>query len=195
MVSDSLNYFFYFDFKQLPPAKNVEILNGLLTECEKRKIWRNTQITGSLLTGRLVSPPNLLYVFGIIKNHWTIKTRNNVSHYNSELEKTQKTLPNFFQMYCIENWLIFKTTTDIKRQIYCTFWHYQKSLNRKNSRQTFPTPIQNWKRLFSVSFKCIVWKIDLYLRQLQTLSSKSIVLFRHYQKHWTVKTRDRQFLL
>ena len=40
MVSDSLNYnaAFSFDFKQLLPAKNVEILSSLLTEFEKRKI-------------------------------------------------------------------------------------------------------------------------------------------------------------
>ena len=65
------------------------------------------------------------------------------------------------------------------------FRHYQKSLNRKNSQQTFPTLIQNWNRLrklFSVSFKCIVWKIYSYLRQLHTSSHKSFVLFQHYQK-------------
>ena len=40
MVSDSFNYnaAFFFNFKQLPPAKNVEILCGLLTEFEKGKI-------------------------------------------------------------------------------------------------------------------------------------------------------------
>ena len=40
LVSDSLNYdaTFFFDFKQLSPAKNVEILSGPLTESEKRKI-------------------------------------------------------------------------------------------------------------------------------------------------------------
>ena len=40
LLSDSLNYnaAFFFDFKQLPPAKNVEILSGLLTESKKRKI-------------------------------------------------------------------------------------------------------------------------------------------------------------
>ena len=40
MVSDSLKYnvAFFFDFKQLPRAKNVEILSSLLTESEKRKI-------------------------------------------------------------------------------------------------------------------------------------------------------------
>ena len=26
-----------------------------------------------------------------------------ISHYNSELEKTQKTLPSLFQMYCVES--------------------------------------------------------------------------------------------
>ena len=54
LVSDSMNYnaAFFLNFKQLPPAKTVEILSGLLTESEKRKNWRHTWITG-----RLVSPP------------------------------------------------------------------------------------------------------------------------------------------
>ena len=31
------------------------------------------------------------------------KLTKDVSHYNSELENTQKTLPSFFQMYFMEN--------------------------------------------------------------------------------------------
>ena len=44
LVSDSLNCnaAFSFDLKQLPPAKNVKILSGLLTESEKQKNWRHT---------------------------------------------------------------------------------------------------------------------------------------------------------
>ena len=40
LVSDSLNYnaAFFFNFKQLSPAQNVEILSVLLTESKKRKI-------------------------------------------------------------------------------------------------------------------------------------------------------------
>ena len=39
LTSDSLNYIIlFFDFKQLLPAKNVEIPSGLLTESEKPKI-------------------------------------------------------------------------------------------------------------------------------------------------------------
>ena len=66
------------------------------------------------------------------------------------------------------------------------FQHYQKSLNCENSQKSFPTTIQNWKilrKLFPVSFKCIVWKIDSYLRKLQTSSTKSIILSRIIKNH------------
>ena len=71
------------------------------------------------------------------------------------------------------------------RQLIILFLHYQKSLNCENLQQAFPTIIQNWKRLrklFTGYFKCIVWKINSYLRQLQTSNTKSIVLFPHYKK-------------
>ena len=76
------------------------------------------------------------------------------------------------------------------------FQHYQKSLNRKNSQKTFPTTFQNWKRLrklFRLSFKYIICKIDSYLRKLQTSSTKSFVLFRHYQKSLNRKNSQQTF--
>ena len=82
-------------------------------------------------------------------------------------------------MYCLKNLLYFFGKSIV------LFWHYQKSLDHKISQQTFPIIIQNWKRLrkhFPVYFKYIVWKIDSYLRKLQTSSNKSIVLFQQKSK-------------
>ena len=71
----------------------------------------------------------------------------------------------------MENWLVSKTTTDKKHQICCTFpalskitepWKLAIDVSHYNSE------LERLKKIIPVSFKCILWKIDSYLRQLQT---------------------------
>ena len=111
-------------------------------------------------------------------------------------KRLRKPFPLSFKCIAYKTELYLKQLQTSSTKFIVVFGIIKKSLNRKNSQQTFPSIIQNWERLrklFPVSFKCIVSKIVSYLRKIQTSSTKSVVLFWHYQKSLNLKNSQQTY--
>ena len=79
-------------------------------------------------------------------------------------------------------------------EIWGVFWG-ESSIQGKNDANIFhyKSELEKTEKLFPVSFKLILKKVDSYLRQVQTSDIKSIVLFDIIKNHLTEKTSNIRF--